>query len=583
MPCNSYLSFDIFAADEALPIKNATVRVTGQDGNVYILTTDVSGRTRLLCMDAPPKEESLDPNFVGNPFSTCNATVTAENFTPVTIEGIQMFEGVHSIEPVEMVPALQGLVFPQNNERVAIPNISILQSPESEPEYFNGTPRILNEVYIPEFIIVHLGRPDNASAKNVTVSFPNYIKNVASSEIYPTWPENSLRANIYAQISLTLNRIFTEWYPSRGYNFDITNSTSFDQAYVHGRNIFENISIIVDEIFNEYIVKKGTINPYFAEYCNGTTATCNGMSQWGTVYLAENGYSPLSILRYYYGLDIELTSTDKIQAVQASYPGTPLRLGTVSESVRIISNQLNRIRLNFPAIPLIPNVSTTFNSTVEAAVRMFQTIFNITPDGIVGKATWYRISYIFVAVTRLAELNSEGIQEELPPSRPTAVLKEGSTGDIVKLAQYFLAVVAKYNSFVRPLAIDGKFGPGTKASVIDFQKAYGLVADGIIGPKTWDVLYAQFIGVVNSTGLAIGYPGYLIKEGSRGDNVLIMQKYLNVIGTHHRTIPPVIADGIFGPRTKQAVVAFQNIFGLTPDGIIGKNTWDRIVTVRLLY
>ena len=237
---------------------------------------------------------------------------------------------------------------------------------------------------IPDFITVHLGRPDS-SAKNVRVPFTGYIKNVASSEVYPTWPENSLRANIYAQISLALNRIYTEYYRSRGYNFDITNSTAYDQAYIDGRDIFGNISRIVDEIFNSYITKGNQIQPYFAEYCDGKNVTCKGMSQWGTVTLANQGRTPIQILRNYYGSDINLVSNVPVKNIRESYPGTLLRLGTVGEDVRTIQRQLNRIRRNYPSIPNIPQTNGVFEATTRAAVRQFQSIFNLAVDGIVGR------------------------------------------------------------------------------------------------------------------------------------------------------------------------------------------------------
>ncbi len=584
MSCNASLSFDIFTADEAKPVPNATVAVTGVDSNdTFQVTTDESGRTEEICVNAPPKEQTLSPTFIGNPYYRYNAVITADGYTKATVEGIQAFDGIHSIEPVELIPKPVGPPYENMVDDYVIPENALQQTVVNEQEYDNKSPRILKEVIIPSKITVHLGRPTDSSAKNVTVSFPDYIKNVASSEIYPTWPDSSLRANIYAQISLALNRVFTEWYRSRGYNFDITNSTSYDQYYVHGRNIFENVSKIVDQIFNEYVRKQGTINPYYTEYCNGTTSTCKGMSQWGTVTLAERGYTPLNILKNYYGKDIELVATNNIKAVTESYPGTPLRLGSVSDDVKIISDQLNRIRKNYPAIPEIKNPGTTFDAQVDAAVRVFQKTFNLTQDGIVGKATWNKISYIFTAVKKLAELSSEGIKEEIPATRPTSLLKEGSRGDVVRLAQYFLSVIANYNRSVRPLAVDGIFGPGTKASVIDFQKAYGLTPDGIIGEKTWAALYSAYLGIIEQTGLALKYPGYLLKEGSRGDAVRIMQDYLKVIANNNPAIPKITPDGIFGAKTKEAVRAFQQAYKLDVDGIIGNKTWDRIVAVRLLY
>ena len=611
MICQSTLIFQLYTARGASPVPNVAVTVTDPEtGSSRVVTTNSSGRTPPLCVTAPPASISLDPNASQLPYKLYNASFEAEGFLPVNVEGIQVFDGIESIEALELNPV------PRNQRTVAeadiysIPAPALRQDPGqqelrpvgpeddqgpfsvscpddgSESEDIAGeepaqspAPRVLDRVVIPEFITVHLGSPNNTSAQNVTVSFPNYIKNVASSEIYPTWPESALRANILAQISFALNRVFTEWYRSRGYSFDITNNTAYDQFYVPGRNIFGNISRIVDEIFDEYIRKKGALNPYFAEYCNGTTVTCSGLSQWGSVSLAQNGYTPLSILRYYYGSDIEIAQASSIEAITGSYPGTPLRLGSTGAAVRVLENQLNRIRRNYPAIPVISNVDNSFTAETEAAVKAFQRIFNLVPDGIVGKATWNQISFIYVAVTRLAELGGE--QEPLPPSRPTGVIRRGDRGELVSLAQYFLSVISNYYNEVRPIAIDGIFGSATEAAVRDFQRRFGLTVDGIIGPATWNSLYNVFLGIANTTGLAIPYPGYLIREGSRGDNVWLMQEYLRRISQRY-PIPTITADGIFGPATKAAVIAFQRLFGLVPDGIIGKNTWDRIVAVRLL-
>ena len=215
-----------------------------------------------------------------------------------------------------------------------------------------STDRILRQVVIPNPITVHLG-PPGANVSNVQVSFPDYVKNVASSEIYPTWPEASLTANIHAIVTFALNRIYTEWYRSKGYNFDITNSTAYDQYFVYGRPIYESISRIVDRVFNEYVRRQGQNVPYFTSFCNGTTVTCKGMSQWGTVTLANQGYTPLQILRSYYPKDIELASTDIITGSLTSYPGTPLRVGSTGLDVQTIQTYLNRIRRNYPAIPAI--------------------------------------------------------------------------------------------------------------------------------------------------------------------------------------------------------------------------------------
>ena len=261
--------------------------------------------------------------------------------------------------------------------------------------------------YVPQFITVHMG-PPQSSAENVTVSFPDYVKNVASSEIYPTWEPAAIRANILAIISFALNRVYTEFYPSRGYPFQITASTAYDQKFIKGRNIFENISQVVDEIFNTYIRRIGFVEPLSAKFCNGTTTTCDGLSQWGSQELAEQGYNSIQILRNYYGDNIELVSNAPVRGIQTSYPGAPLRLGDRGASVTQMQVMLNRISQNYPAIPRIQPADGYFGPDTERSVVRFQEIFNLTPDGIVGNATWYKMVFLYVGVLNLAELVSQG-------------------------------------------------------------------------------------------------------------------------------------------------------------------------------
>ena len=285
---------------------------------------------------------------------------------------------------------------------------------------------------IPETITVHLGAP-SSDAQNITVPFVDYIKNVASSEIYPTWPESAIRANIYAQISFALNRIYTEFYRSRGYDFDITSTTQNDQFFVKDREYFENISQIVDEMFDSYIRRDGAVEPLFAQYCDGIQTTCSGLSQWGTVTLAENGLVPYEILQNYYGDNINIVSNVPLSEPDASYPGAPLIPGTGSDAVRQIQIRLNRISSNYPAIPKISPVDGYFGQETEDAVREFQRIFNLTSDGIVGKATWYAILRIYNSVKRLSELNSEGISLEEVSRQYPELLTIGSEGDGIRL------------------------------------------------------------------------------------------------------------------------------------------------------
>jgi len=351
--------------------------------------------------------------------------------------------------------------------------------------------------YVPQRITVHLGSP-NSNAENVTVSFSDYVKNVVSSEIYPTWDESALRANILAITSFALNRVYTEFYRSRGYDFDITNSTAYDQYFVNGRSFFDNVSRLVDELFNDYLRRPGFVEPLAAKFCNGTTVTCEGLSQWGSQTLAEQGLNSTEILRNYYG-DVEIVPNAPIQGITTSYPGTLLRRGTTGPSVVTIQTELNRISQNYPAIPKIPVVDGIFGSRTEAAVRKFQEVFNLTPDGIVGPATWYALVRIYVAVTRLAELRSEGQRFYANSWATTDPIEPGDRGIKVEHLQYMLSVLSAYIPEIPPLTIDGIFGNATRAAVIAAQRRFGLPQTGIVDFDTWDEIYDQFSGIENTT------------------------------------------------------------------------------------
>lgn len=434
---------------------------------------------------------------------------------------------------------------------------------------------------VPEFITVHLGKP-NAAARNVRVPFAQYIKNVASSEIYPTWPENALRANIYAEITFALNRVYTEHYRSRGYNFDITNSTQFDQYYVEGRDIFENISRVVDDIFNDYVVKQGQIQPYFTQYCAGT---CEGLSQWGTVALANQGYTPYRILQYYYGNDIDIVKNAPIKSNTPTYPGTPLRLGTGGEEVIEIQRELNRIAANYPSIPKISGSRGYFEQTTQNAVRQFQHIFNLESDGVVGKDTWYKIKRIYNGIKGLSELYSEGITISEAERKYERVLKKGSRGPSVKILQYYLCFLSYFNLKLPYVAVDGIFGDETRDAVLAFQSLYGLDVDGIVGRDTWDMIQNAYAGVLTSlpdeyrSYSSLLYPGYIITTGASGKVVEQLQTYLKTIAANNPSIPDVTVDGYYGEETKKAVLAVQKLEGIEQNGQVGVLTWNAIVNL----
>lgn len=437
---------------------------------------------------------------------------------------------------------------------------------------------------IPENITVHLG-PASSSAENITLPFIDYIKNVASSEIYPTWPENAIRANIYAQISYALNRIYTEYYRSRGYDFDITNSTQTDQFFVPGREYFENISRIVDDIFDSYIKRQGAIEPLFAQYCDGIQTTCNGLSQWGTVTLAERGLTPYAILQDYYGNNIDIVMNVPLAEVGASLPDAPLQLGVGSDDVRRVQIRLNRISNNYPAIPKISPVDGYFGEETEAAVKEFQRIFNLTDDGIVGRATWYAILRIYNSVKKLSELNSEGITLEEVSRQYPENLTEGSESDGVRLLQYFLSYIAAFVPTVQATEIDGIFGPSTTNAVRSFQQAYSLPITGITDEITWYEIYNVYQGLIASIpprfteGTTIPYPGFILRVGSENEYVSLVQEYLNYISNTYNQIPKTPVTGYFGALTYNAVSAFQKLFAIEDDGVVDLETWNAIIEI----
>lgn len=441
---------------------------------------------------------------------------------------------------------------------------------------------------IPDRITVHLGAPDSR-AENVTLSFADYIKNVASSEIYPTWPDNALRANIYAIITFALNRYYTEYYRSRGYNFDITSSTQYDQKFIKNREVFENISLIVDEIFNDYVTKGEQIQPYFTTYCNGTSVQCDGLSQWGTVSLANQGLTPYEILQNYYGNDINIVRNAPVGTNTPSYPGVIIDLGDSGEDVRTIQTQLNRIGANYPSIPRIPSINGIFDEETRRAVIQFQRIFNLTPDGRVGKATWYKIKQIYNGVKNLSGLYSEGITITEAQRIFPKTLEYGDTGNEVSVIQYYLAFLGFFYDTLPQIAVDGIFGEKTRNAVIAFQNQFGLTVDGIVGRQTWNAIQDQYDAVLRSlpseysSYSSLLYPGYYITTGATGKVVEQLQTFINTISRYNTNIPSVTVDGIYGNNTKQSVQAIQRLVGHEPSGAVGPLTWNAIVNLYNQY
>ena len=605
--------------DGAIPVAGASYAIKDKQGTVLFNgVTNENGESEIYDLPAPPREISLEPNPNVRPYSLYDVWIGKPGFATLNIIDVEIFDGVLSIQPVTMLPVPEGedqedvIIIPPPTAALPTPpqlqvgaeqplgNIPPGQAMEGVGYTFqqNNTgnttsapqappvPFVLPSVIVPDYITVHLGVPSNSSAPNTRVRFIDYVKNVTSSEIYPTWPTNSIIANVHCIVTFAMNRVYTEWYRARGYNFDITNSTTVDQYFVPGRTIYQNISQIVDGIFNVYARRQGFRNPYFTEYCNGTTSTCKGLSQWGTVTLANRGFTPLQILHNYYPKDLILVA-GQTGAITESYPGTTLQVGSSGESVRRIQNQLNRIRVNYPAIPAISNPNGVFGTDTEAAVKAFQRTFNLLVDGKVGRSTWNRISQIWVAITKLAELNGEGERIGLDPNPPTVTIRQGSRGTNVIHAQFILNYLSNFYSDIPAVIVDGVFGAGTTNAVRAFQQRFGLTVDGIIGPNTWRRMYEVFKTVQGQsptvptppTAAWPAFPGTVLRRGSTGTNVITLQQMLNNARRRYSAIPAVSVDGNFGPLTEQSVRTFQLYTGLGVDGIVGPLTWNALAAI----
>ena len=401
------LQINVTANVGLIPIQNASITIsfTGEpDSTVETLTTNSSGQTDTIDLKTPPLQYSLTPNSP-MPYSEYTLSVTAPGYEPVIVSGVEVLPDVTAVQNIEMIPTE---MTQDTEEIIAIPDHTLYgdyppKIPEDEIKPMDESGEIvLSRVVIPEYIIVHDGVPADSTAANYYVRYRDYIKNVVSSEIYATWPESAIYANTLAIMSFTLNKVYTEWYRNKGYNFTITSSTAYDQKWIYGRNIYSNIDRLVDSIFANYLSRPGVRQPIFTAYCDGRNVTCNGLSQWGSKYLGDEGYSPIEIVRYYYGSDMYINTAVAVSGVPSSWPGYNLNIGASGDKVLQIQQQLNRIAQNYPAIPRIA-ADGIYGPGTANAVRTFQRIFNLPQSGIVDYPTWYKISEIYVGVSRISE------------------------------------------------------------------------------------------------------------------------------------------------------------------------------------
>ena len=435
---------------------------------------------------------------------------------------------------------------------------------------------------VPNTITVHLGKPDEA-ARDVTIPFTDYISNVASSELYPTWPRNALIANIYAIISFAMNRIYNEWYRSKGYNFDITSTPVYDQSFVENRSTYENINNIVEEIFNNYVVKGNQVQPYFTRYCDGRKTQCDGLSQWGSVSLANQGKTPLDILKYYYGNDISIKYDAPVGNNTEGYPGYEVSLGSAGNPVLAIQRDLRRIRQNYPAIP---NISTTlgiYDEETVAAVRKFQEIFSLPVTGVVDKATWYKIKYIYTSVKKLSDLYSEGLSESEATFLYEDELSYGDTGIEVEHIHYFLDAIAFLDPDIPRLPLNSIYNNNTISMVKAFQEKYGLPVTGVFTYNDWKVLKEVYGAILKSFNSEYQdyidelYPDYFLSRGTIGEDVRRFQKFLLEICRYDHSIPGVRVNGEFDELTEKSVMKLQQDYGFDVNGVVGPLLWRKVV------
>lgn len=570
-------TLELRANDGRIPVIGALVQIAHGGVIVSSLYTNAEGDAT-ASLPCPDHTSSQSPDCKEDAYYTYDIRVTDNGYIPVLFRGVQIFPGITTTQKYDMTRSADDRrrridVIETPPHCLTEKNAVAAASADVPMQTAYAVPR---NVQIPEMITVHLGTP-NQNARNVTVPYVDYLKSVASSEIYPTWPVAALRANIYAQSSLALNRIYTEWYRSQGYDFDITSSPAYDQYYIDQRSTFDSVSKIVDEQFTNYVARANNIEPVFTRYCDGYMSQCIGMSQWGTVDLANRYYTPLDILRYYYGENVYIGSADVVELIPDSYPGE-LSSGSSGNDVALVQDRLNRIAINYPALPFVEFADGTYTPSTELSVREFQRIFGLPVTGVVDKKTWYRILYIYTAVKKLAELDSEG-ERIFNEGFPGIDLTIGTRDLAVIRMEFYLQRISDSlgNNVIPRPRIDGVYDIDTRDAVSAFQRYYGLTPTGVINEATWNAIVRVYYDLPGQTLPGIRpYPGKPVRYGDRGNNVSYIQTALNFISREATEIPPVETDGIFGRNTQNAVKIFQKFYALDQDGIVGPLTWNKL-------
>ena len=586
-----FLTVHATTASDATPVSNARIQVSDVNGTVlYDYVTDSTGMTPTMSLNAPDVSLTLVPQDAILPYAVYDILVAAEGYEGVLIRNSRIFDTSDGFLPVNMIPKEASLGREATVREINQPlhNLIIGDSdvePRWQGELSPFDPRVLQNVVIPEKIVVHLARVTYA-ARDISVPFRDYIKNVTCNEIYVTWHTEAIKANVYCIVSFTLNRIFTEFYRSRGYPFDITSTTHMDHQFNEGTVIDRRVSQIVDQQFNEYIAQVGHKEPFLSMYCDGQKVKCPGqLTQWGSEDKAKAGMLARDIVRTSYAYDLEFRITNNIGGITSSYPGYVLQEGYSGADVATMQRQLIRIASSL-GITSIPSADGVFGPATTAAVKALQKYAGIAQDGRVGKQTWNEIQRLYSAVTKLNEMDSEGEYIGIGTTPPSITIQQGQRGELVARLQFLINFISVYDPYVPAINQTGLYDRATADAVRDFQTSQGLVANGIVGASTWRALYDVYWGIVGNrppvTPPPSGnypYPGYVLRNGSSGSDVATLQTALAKISSIITQIPsPGVADGRFGGGTEASVRKFQQLWGLTVDGIVGPSTWNAIMT-----
>jgi len=593
-----FLEIQTFTANGAVPVGNVSVTVSDENGQIlYELQTDEMGIASQVALDAPDKWLIEDPNAQELRYNMYRVSARVPGYTAVDYDGVMIFDESTSILRVELDPVVIGqenaikhvYIGGHKLDNPVTPEQQVLDA--GEPEQAIGiAPFILPEVTIPNFIRVHLGRMENTSAATVSVPFINYIKNVTSHEIFDEWPEQAIMANVYCIVSLTLNRVYTEFYRKKGFSFDITSETYTDQKYVHNGIIGARISAIVDRIFNQYLAVVGHKEPFLSLYNDGVQVNIAGrLSQWGSFFDArDRGMNAWQIIKKYYSQNLELRTVERFGGVLESFPGYTLTLGTRGDAVRAMQLFLNRILGRYTDIIINP-ADGVFGEKTRTSVMAFQQVYNLPQTGEIDRRTWYEISRIYAVEKGLWEMYSEGQRMGIGKTPHTKVTRQGDVGPLVTELQFLLDFIAMYHSEIPFVAQTSRFDALTAEGVKAFQRLFGLTADGVVGATTWRLLYDVYWGIMENATPPTppgpnpppseipAFPGTALRVGSTGASVRLVQEAINKLAEVTPGMWRIAADGVFGNGTRDAVMAFQRIFGLTVDGIVGPNTWRRLM------